>query len=398
MAANRMRKKAVLCPVCGGAEHFPVLSRRGVPTLLNRSYYSISAALSAPTGELDIVACPTCGLTFNKSFDASLTGYSTSYENDQSNSPAFSAHMASMADRILSSFSRRNDIAVVEIGCGQGQFLFELVNRGTSRISSAVGFDPAWRGGRGKAGVRIESRVFDRSEMTFQKAAPDVVILRHVIEHIAKPTNFFEDIRNALPDDWGGRLFVETPSLEWILRHRVIHDFFYEHCNYFTAPTLRSALARSGFEAVMIESVFEGQYHWVEATAAGPTPTPDCNANDLPPLLRELNGDEIRSADTWHSRIAKLSQTGKVAVWGAGAKGVSFVNAIDRSAQWITCIIDINPAKQDKFIPVTAHPIISPSSARRSKIENIIVMNPNYCAEIEAVLRELGWQATLFEA
>src|SRR6266566_5447338 len=81
MAANRMRKKAVLCPVCGGAEHFPVLSRRGVPTLLNRSYDSISAALSAPTGELDIVACPTCGLTFNKSFDASLTGYSTSYEN-----------------------------------------------------------------------------------------------------------------------------------------------------------------------------------------------------------------------------------------------------------------------------------------------------------------------------
>jgi SAM-dependent methyltransferase len=389
---------AIACPICGNRATTPVLSRHNVPTLLNRSYDTAAAALSAPVGDLDIVACPACGFTFNRSFDESLAVYSTSYENDPSKSAAFSAHMLSMADRVLASFSPCDDIAVVEIGCGQGQFLRELVNRESGRISSAVGYDPAWRGGRCEAGVKIESRVFNRDAFGSQDSAPDAVILRHVIEHIPNPTQFFKEVRGALPDKWHGRLFIETPSLEWILRHRFVHDFVYEHCNYFTSDTLRFVLARAGFQALIIESVFEEQYHWVEATGSDPMMDPPSEINELPTLMRDLTREEISVRQRWTRRIARLSQAGKVAVWGAGAKGVSFVNAIDRSAQWISCVIDINPVKQNNFTPVTGHPIVSPRSAEQSAIDNIIIMNPNYRVEIENVLRKAAWRATLFDA
>ena len=68
-------------------------------------------------------------------------------------------------------------------------------------------------------------------------------------------------------------LFIETPCLEWILRHTVIQDLFYEHCNYWTRPSLAGAVAAAGFAPVRVDHVFEGQYLWLEASAGGPCPT-----------------------------------------------------------------------------------------------------------------------------
>jgi SAM-dependent methyltransferase len=388
---------ATACPLCAGASIFPLFERHDVPVLLNRLYDTVAAAKRAVTGRLRIVACRKCGFVFNAAFDPSLIEYDARYENDQGNSPAFSAHMSAMADRILDGLTDRTGIGVVEIGCGQARFLAALVERAGGRISTAIGYDPAWRGGATPSPICVEAQNFDAQGLRRLPHPIDVILSRHVIEHLVNPVGFLADIRNALPSSWNGRLFLETPSLEWIVNGRVLHDFFHEHCNYFSSAALAHALARAGFRLLKIDSVFDGQYHWVEAVADRVDTALPKIADALMPL-KELAIYERGFAAVWQNTLASLKPKGHIAIWGAGAKGVTFANIVDPRSEWITCFIDINPQKQNRFVPVTAHPVRHPQEAMHDGIASIIIMNPIYRAEICAELRRAGEYPILLDA
>jgi len=56
----------------------------------------------------------------------------------------------------------------------------------------------------------------------------------------------------------------------------------------------------------------------------------------------------------------------------------------------ISLIIDINPQKQNKFLPGTGHPIIGYHELLKRDIKSVIILNPNYRKEIENLLQESG--------
>ena len=85
-----------------------------------------------------------------------------------------------------------------------------------------------------------------------------------------------------------------------------------------------------------------------------------------------------------------VKELSNVAIWGAGAKGSTFLNLVDKECDKIKCVIDINPKKQHQYIGGTGHYIIKPEEIANQNIENIIVMNSNYIEEIEAVTAPLN--------
>ena len=100
----------------------------------------------------------------------------------------------------------------------------------------------------------------------------DVVICRHVIEHIPDPGVLLGAIRGALAQSPSAFLFFETPTVEWILRNRTFWDFFYEHCSLFSVNSLTTAFQQAGFQVMRVAPEFGGQYLWLEAgvTSGGP--------------------------------------------------------------------------------------------------------------------------------
>ena len=84
----------------------------------------------------------------------------------------------------------------------------------------------------------------------------------------------------------------------------------------------------------------------------------------------------------YRSLVAEKAKTGKVVIWGAGAKGVTFVNLIDPNKQIINSLIDINPKKIGTFVPGTGHAIFSPQKIANDNFNTIIIMNSNYQLEI----------------
>jgi hypothetical protein len=247
---------------------------------------------------------------------------------------------------------------VVEIGCGKGHFFEMMLEQGID----CTGFDPTYEGTHPKI----------RKEYFTEKSAiqADVIILRHTLEHITSPFGFLHQIAKA--NGYKGHVFVEVPTLDWILQKEAFWDIFYEHCNYFTQATLGSM-----FTQAATGSFFGDQYIYLWANLACLHPTvPHLAIQPYQPLF-------AKTIEKWKNY---LSTHQNISIWGAGGKGSTFLNLLDTQRQYVRCVIDINPAKQGKFIARTGHPIVSPNDLQELGIQHIIVMNENYLEEIRNML------------
>ncbi len=359
------------CPVCHGSQLVLFLERDGVPVFQNVLYKYRSEALEVDRGRLRMQACADCDFVFNAAFDPSKAQYDRRYDNNQTCSHEFSTYLEGHIARIAA--QARPDATIVEVGCGNGWFLERLVS--AMPQSRGVGFDPAYRGAAASNDGRIRyfSRFFEATDFGIQA---DVVVCRHVIEHVANPVELLVAVRGALEQSRRPLVFFETPCVEWILRGLVIWDFFYEHCSYFNPESLKMAFGQAGFSVERIEHVFGGQYLWLEANvgkAAFVT-----QAGSVGKEAAAFGREEPQLRATWMARLQELGRSGKVAVWGAGAKGVTFLNVIDSQAELIDCVVDISPDKQGRFVGGTGHPVVSVGELARRGVTSALLMNPNY--------------------
>ena len=116
------------------------------------------------------------------------------------------------------------------------------------------------------------------------------------------------------------------------------------------------------------------------------------SSSDLSKLAQAYREAEEAILENWKQRILDLKSQGPVALWGAGAKGVTFANLIDPSCKLLECVVDLNPNKQGKYIAGTGHPIIDYKELGLRNIKSVILMNPNYLSENQAFLKKAGLQ------
>ena len=88
-------------------------------------------------------------------------------------------------------------------------------------------------------------------------------------------------------------------------------------------------------------------------------------------------------------KLEKIEGRGqRVVVWGAGSKGVTFLNTLNNLS--IEYVVDINPRKQGMYLPGTGQMIVPPAFLRDYQPAVIIVMNPIYKSAIRQLTKKLG--------
>ncbi|WP_114972559.1 class I SAM-dependent methyltransferase [Rhodoferax ferrireducens] len=383
-----------LCPVCQGEHLKPFLWRRQVPVHQNLVVTSQGAARSVTRGELDLVVCVDCGFVFNRAFDLSRLAYGADYDNTQSCSGYFDAYLDGLVKDLVDRQGVRNS-TIVEVGCGKGQFLRKLVNFPASN-NTGFGFDPSYVGPGMDLGGRLAFRRCYYDD-TCADVVADVVVCRHVIEHVPEPMVLLRSVRAALARSPHARVFFETPCVEWILRNRVVWDFFYEHCSLFSAGSLREAFTRAGFAVERVDHIFGGQYLWLEARLGCAPLALAENLSGTAALAQAYGADEAILRQKWLYKLHELKGHGNVALWGAGAKGATFANLVDPDGVLIDCVVDLNPNKQGGYIPGTGHPIVAPADLSRRGVKRAVLMNPNYREENQRLLAEAGIELDLID-
>ena len=381
---------AEACPMCGSQQLSEFLHRPAVPVHQNLLMSSRQQARDIVRGDLAMTACAACGFVFNAAFDPGLLSYGESYDNIQGCSSSFQQHLDDLVALLIDKKGVRGK-QVVEVGCGQGQFLQRLVQDGEN---SGVGFDPSYTGAKflldGR--MRFESRYYDES---CTDVPADVVICRHVIEHVPDPVALLRSVRAAIGDRGHAKVFFETPCVEWILRNGVVWDFFYEHCSLFTAASLSSAFQLAGFRVDEVRHIFGGQYLWLEASPL--VSDVEINGEKTFELATTYAGHEQALLQAWKQRIVDLADNGRVALWGAGAKGATFANLIDPECQLIDCLVDLNPNKQGKYVAGSGHAIVDPLKLGGRGVTDVILMNPNYRDENMKILKQAGISLNMIE-
>ena len=379
----RMTRPGRLCPLCNGKQQVCFLRRGRTPVCQNVLWATRAEARAQPAGRMEMALCGECGMVWNRTYDPALVPYGPGYVNAQTASPAFIRYQTGLVRR-LTAVTRGKPARVLEIGCGDGLLMKELV--AASPLIRGFGLDPAYRGPARLAGgrLRLERRAFSPGGPL---PPADMVICRQVIEHIADPVAFLRALRQALGGRRRPRVFFETSCLRWILRRRAVWDFFYEHCVLFSAATLKRAFAEAGFRPVRTWHDFGGAYLWIEAELPAAPAHPRTDVA-IPLLVDRYQEGEKQLFARWRKVLRQGG--GHTALWGAAAKGLTFASLFDPDHRFLDCLVDANPAKQGRYLPLSGHEVIAPSALSRRGITQVVVTNPQYLGEIRAAVRRLG--------
>ena len=379
------RSGAGVCPVCDNPATSLFLSIDRAPAHIGVLWETREEALACPTGRIDLCYCGRCGFVFNTSFEPKLMEYSGGYDNALDFSPLFRDYSRWLAEDLIARHDLRGK-QIIEIGSGKGDFLRLICELGGNR---GVGFDPSYE----PAGDTTESPgvtfVKDIYSESYREHEADLIVCRQVFEHIVAPRDFLLGLRDIIGDR-DTPLFFEVPDLRNILEQLSIWGIIYEHCSYFARESLQAIFSRCGFEVEGTPRLFEGLFVGVHAR-------PGNRAEPHQQDLDELHGFVESFAKTfydmladWRGRFETMSSKGQRAVlWGAGARGTSFVNLLDTD-QRVEYAVDINPRKAGKFLAGTGQEIVQPARLRKIKPDVVIVMNPIYLDEIREMTRELG--------
>ncbi len=384
------------CPICGGhhAEKFFSLSAQ--PVLIGVLWPDADSARSCKKGDIDLAFCPDCGFIWNTAFDPSLIEYDSRYDNSLMFSPTFREYTDALVERLIRSY-RLHGAKIVDIGCGKGDFLVALCERGEN---FGYGFDPSYEE------ERIETAASERITWSndlygaeHADIPADLIVSRFVYEHIPAPRDFLAMIRETTDDAHPPVIFFEVPNVDLIIRQMSVWDVIYEHCSYFSVESLTHAFAVTGFDVLRVEETYNKQFLTIDARAGAGSPGTDTgNLDALRRDVASFRDQQEKKRTEWDERIAGWAKgNARVAAWGAGAKAVGFLNML-HVADAIPRVVDINPHKRGKHLAGTGQRIVAPSDLTEDPPDIVILMNPIYRTEIAGTLADLGLSPELVEA
>jgi hypothetical protein len=357
------------------------------------------AAIDYPTGDLTLVFCRSCGFIFNSLFDPSLNEYSSEYEETQGYSDTFNAFHRGLAQQLIESYSLRKK-AIIEIGCGKGDFLVLLCRLGNNH---GIGFDPAYVEARQNLTNTDDVRFIPEFYTErYSRLRADFICCKMTLEHIQCVAEFVKMVRRSVQDRYDTTVFFQIPSVTRVLSNLAFWDIYYEHCSYFSPGSLARLFRSCAFEVIDLAATYADQYLTL---AARPSPSAVSSVMPMEETVEELSArvgqfssDVLAQIELWR-RLCRIGRERrlKMVLWGSGSKGVAFLSTVAiRGA--IEHVVDINPHRQGTYMAGSGLEIVGPEFLQEYRPDVVIAMNPVYMQEIWERLNGMGLAPTLVAA
>ena len=340
-----------------------------VPGNASRMFSSRHDALNQPIGEVQLKLALNGMYVVNRKFNPTLIQYDSNYLTTSldmklsSKTPTISYFL----EKVLPHFELPPK--VVDIGAGQGEFVYELIREGIL----ATGFDTV---------ARQESSVLFAENWYPGKTHGDLFVMRCVLPHISEPFDFLDAILEAAPS---ASVLIEYQSLNWILTNHAWNQISHDHVNIFWLDSFTNR-----YEVIDSETFADGEWEWVllrKKTSHGAVES----APEKPQYLEsDMFSKLITSRRESIEIVRRLGR--QTIVWGAAGKGSVLAHALTQEApqsfsEKISCV-DVDPLKQGKFLEASGVQIFSPQDAIEQQDENtlILVSNPRHLREVSAFL------------
>ncbi|MBD3918175.1 methyltransferase domain-containing protein [Paenibacillus sp. PR3] len=394
MAANDPGCSGHKCRVCGEG---PLVRWVHMPAMpLTEELRPPDYGGSPYLADIDVYRCTACGISQTVG-ERDLSPYYVDYGYTVGQSPFAARFMQRLADTVRDRFGLQQGFKVIEIGSGDGAQLACFQRAG----AEVFGIEPSaelCRVSRARGVPVMEALFMPQTAALLPEAfqPADVLLMTYTFDHLPDPSGTLEAARRTLHPG-RGLLVLEVHDLSRIAERREYCLFEHEHYTYWTAETLRCALANSGFRLLTTELLPErerrGNSLLIAAAVMDAAHSPEsevvlteATTIDYDTFQQELD-QGIARLDAFVEEETSLGR--KVAGYGGGGRGVMTMAAMT-SAWRIAYVCDANTGLHGLLAPKSRVPIAPINRLSEEPVDTLIVFSYGYMTEIREAVEKLS--------
>lgn len=379
------------CLACGSDRLRPVLDL-GIQPLANNLLAASDLAQEEPRFPLGIQVCEGCWLVQLTHLVPPVDLFS-SYLYFSSYSDTMLRHAAAAAENFTRELGLGRASFVVEIASNDGYLLKNFVAAGVP----CLGIEPAVNIAEAAKAVGVESLVefFGKecaTRLAEGRGKADLILGNNVFAHVPDINDFVAGLAALLAPD--GTACLEFPYGREMFDRNEFDTIYHEHVFYLTLTPLVPLFARHGLSIYEIERlpIHGGSLRiWVGHEGR----------HKLRPVVAELLAEEKSAGllgrpyyESLAGRVAALkaallskideivSGGGRLAAYGASAKGSTLLNYCAPPAGAIEFIADRSAAKQGRLSPGLHLPIVAAEALEERQPDYTLLLTWNFAEEI----------------
>lgn len=349
---------------------------------------------------LKIQVCESCWLVQTCDFTGREALFDENYAYFSSYSTSWLAHAKVYVQSTVSRFSLNSQSKVVEIASNDGYLLQYVVAAGIP----CFGVEPTHSTAQAarEKGIAVVEEFFGvecAKRLKAQEGEVDLLVANNVLAHVPDINDFVQGVAILLKRQ--GVASFEFPHLLNMVRENQFDTAYHEHFSYLSLAAVNRIFARHGLRVFDVErlSTHGGSLRvWAQRE--------DAEARELTTGFQAVF-DAERSAGIESSAFYRQAQTQafgaklallqfllearasgkKVIAYGAAAKGNTLLNFSGVKADLIDAVIDLNPNKQNKYLPGSHIPILGLDYLLANRPDYVLVLPWNLLDEVRAQLK-----------
>ncbi|MFT6069500.1 MAG: SAM-dependent methyltransferase [Bacteriovoracaceae bacterium] len=194
----------------------------------------------------NISICPGCGFGFaeprRSQHELDHFYSSGQYWESGASDPTSLAHQNIQAHVRMKEYCKflgsEKKVSLLEIGSGHGNLIKLFLTKLSDQIETFYFIEPDEEAASYIFGLVKDDRLRRVNSIHEIDEKLDAVIMNHVLEHVASPVSFLEEVKSAMLK--GGFLFIETPRHDFLFKDSVFpHTLFFNQESFkFLAKSL----------------------------------------------------------------------------------------------------------------------------------------------------------------
>ena len=372
--------------------------------------YLTPAQLHAPESyyPLRVLVCESCWLVQTEDFAGFDDMFSAEYAYFSSFSSTMLAHVKQYSQEMTARFGLGASSCVVEVASNDGYLLKNFKAAGIS----CYGVEPTASTAKAAREIGIESieEFFGKklaTRLVSEGRQADLTAANNVLAHVPDINDFVSGFTLLLKDQ--GVSTFEFPHLLNLVDKAQFDTIYHEHFSYLSLTAVNTIFKANGLSVFDVEEVAThgGSLRvFAQKTSTGKHAlSPRVEAM----LAREealgmktaayygkTQADAVKIKRDLLQFLLKAQEEGKtVAAYGAAAKGNTLLNYAGARDDLIKFVIDLNPAKQNKFMPGSRIPMVGAEVLEAQKPDYMLILPWNLESEIKAQLavkHQVTWQ------
>lgn len=335
--------------------------------------------------------CEDCKLVQTQDFNPCEQIFTEDYAYFSSFSSSWLKHCKDYVDMIGKKLKLNQDSHVMEIASNDGYLLQNFKNMNIPHL----GIEPC----KSVADEAIKKGIntlidFFNHETAKKVPKADLICMCNVLAHVPDINDFTAGIKEALKPT--GTVNVEFPWLYNIIKDNQFDTIYHEHYSYLSFIFVEKLFEKNGLKLYDVEELdtHGGSLRIYGCHKDDTTKTISPNVDIIYQKEVDFGLNKIETYEKYSeqvkstkrsllSLIIDIKNQGKsIVAYGAAAKGNTLFNYCGISADFIDYSVDLNPYKQNTFLPGSHIEVKSPDEIKKTKPDYILITPWNIKDEI----------------